>query len=446
MFIDQDPQAQFSDLTFSEFIYDPNHPLLRLEKAVHWKNLIEALSQFYSVDLGRPTIPLRAQAGTLILKHLKKMSDRVVVGYVSESLYAQRFCGLLPGQVLNYMDPETGLTHFRKTLGEEGMRFIVEVIQSTLKRKPLVKKGKLIVDTTCVPADILYPTDVRLLERCRREVLRLMQKAKDFGLKLSYRTYSRVARKIFVTFSKISKPKPKTRKNVHKKMIQFVRRNLKQLQDLREKSTQELGPQATTSKRILRFLQRLKTSSQKIQIILNQQKQVYHGRLSIPGRIVSLHKDHVRPIMRGKFPLSTEFGPKILVAVYRGWTHVVKVFQNNVPDSSLVLATLLWFKRTFGHFPTELLGDRGLSSRRNEQTLNFVSVRSGLQPRGNKPLNPKQKKDIRDRLAIEARISLAKRMTGWGRLMSRTPSHDHSWITLDSLAANLRLAFFCNSP
>ena len=188
MFVDQDPQTQFSDLTFSEFVYDPNHPLLRLEKAVHWKNLIEALSQFYSPDHGRPTIPLRAQAGTLILKHLKKMSDRVVVGYVSESLYAQRFCGLLPGQVLNYMDPETGLTHFRKTLGEEGMRLITEVIQSALQRKPLVKKGKLIVDTTCVPADI------RLLERCRREILRLIQRAKDFELKISYRTYSRVAR------------------------------------------------------------------------------------------------------------------------------------------------------------------------------------------------------------------------------------------------------------
>ena len=73
MFVDQDLQAQFSDLTFSEFIYDPNHPLLKLEKAVHWKNLIEALSQFYSPDQGRPTIPLRAQAGTLILKHVKKL-------------------------------------------------------------------------------------------------------------------------------------------------------------------------------------------------------------------------------------------------------------------------------------------------------------------------------------------------------------------------------------
>lgn len=446
MLVQDDHQAQFSDLAFSEFVYDPNHPLLKLEKAIHWKNLLEALSPFYSADQGRPTIPLRAQAGTLILKHLKKLGDRAVVGYVQESLYAQRFCGLLPGQVLDYMDPETGLTHFRKTLGEEGMRLIVEVIQSALGKKPLVKKGKLIIDTTCVPADILYPTDVRLLERCRAEVLRLIQKAKAFGLKISYRTYSRVARKIFVTFAKISKPKPKTRKKVHKQMIQFVRRNLKQLQDLHEEATRQLGNRAKTSKRVLRFLRRLKASHQKIQIILNQQKQVYQGTLSIPGRIVSFHKEHVRPIVRGKFPLSTEFGPKILVAIYRGWTHVVKVFQNNAPDSACVLATLIWFKKTFGHLPKEMLGDRGMASRRNDQILKSVSVRSGLQPRGNRPLNPQQKKDIRHRIPIEARISLGKRMAGWSRLKSKTTPHDSSWICLDAMALNLRLAFFCNSP
>lgn len=445
MFVPNDPQSQFGDLAFSEFIYDPNHPLLKLEKAIHWKNLIEHLAPFYSPDQGRPTTPLRAQVGTLILKHLKKLSDRATVGYVLESLYAQKFCGLLPGQVFSYMDPETGLTHFRKTIGEEGMRFITELIQSTLKRKPLVKKGKLIIDTTCVPADILYPTDIRLLERCRQEVLRLIKKAKAFGLEPSYRTYSRLARKIFVTFSKLSKPKTKTRKKVHKQMIQFVRRNLKQLQDLREEATRHLGQNAKTRKPILRFLQRLKASHQKIQIILNQQKQVYRGTLSIPGRIVSFHKEHVRPIVRGKFPLGTEFGPKILVALYRGWTYVIDVFQKNVPDSSLVIPTLRWFKTTFDSLPKELLGDRGLASRHNDQSLKFLSVHSGLQPRGKQHLDPIQRKDIRDRIPIEARISLGKRMAGWSRLKSKTPHHDSSWIRLDALALNLRLAFFCNS-
>ena len=141
MFVYQDPQTQFSDLAFNEFVYDRNHPLMKLEKAIRWENLLETLSQFYSPDQGRPTTPLRAQAGTLILKHLKMRSDIIVVGYVKESFYAQKVCGLAPAQALNYMDPETGLSSFRKTIGPQGMQLITEVIQSVLQRKPLVKKG-----------------------------------------------------------------------------------------------------------------------------------------------------------------------------------------------------------------------------------------------------------------------------------------------------------------
>jgi len=327
------------------------------------------------------------------------------------------------------------------------MNFIIEVVQSILTRKPLVKKGKFIIDSTCIPADILYPTDIRLLERCRQKVLRLIKKAKSFGLKCSYRTYSRVARSVFVHFSKLSRPKEKTRRKVHKQMIQFVRRNLRQLKDLRSRSIMELGLKAKTHPQILKFLQELKISHSKIQTILHQQKQVYKGAISIPNRIVSFHKQHIRPIVRGKFPIDTEFGPKILVALYRGWTYVIDVFQNNVADVTMVLPAIRWFKKTFGRLPKELLGDRGTFSGHNLQSLQSLSIRSGLQARGKHHKDsPVQKRNIRQRLPIEARISLGKRMTGWGRCRAKNPEHESSWIRLDAMALNLHLAFFCNSP
>ena len=165
MYIQQDTQSQIFDIPFAEFIFDGEHPLLKLSHAIHWENLLGYLKQFYSSDRGRPSIPMRAQVGTLILKFLKNLPDRKAVEYVHESIYAQRFCGLLPSQVKDYMHPATGLSNFRSRIGPQGMAFIQEVLTCAGQKKSLKKGDKLILDTTCVPVDILYPTDIRLLER-----------------------------------------------------------------------------------------------------------------------------------------------------------------------------------------------------------------------------------------------------------------------------------------
>ncbi len=382
MFIKEDLQSHLADMPFSEDIYDPNHPLLRLSQAIQWDNLLASLGQFYSSDHGRPSTPLRAQAGTLILAFMKNMSDRNTVGYVQESIYAQRFCGLSPIQAKNYMHPATGLTQFRAKIGAVGMAIIQEMLHCVASGKSLKKHDKLIVDTTCVPMDILYPTDIRLLEKCRRSILGLFTKAKGKGLQVLYRTYSQTARKIFLTFSKFSKPRAKTRKRVHKQMFQFVRRNLKQLCDLRERATRQLGEQCRIDPLIAAFLKELKTIESRVRTILHQQKLVRKGIVSIPNRIVSFHKDHVRPIVRGKVPVGTEFGPKILVGIVKGCAYVIKTYQNNVSDATMVTPALRWFKKKFGRLPTEILGDRGFWAQWRVTFLKLMGITPGIQQRG----------------------------------------------------------------
>lgn len=446
MLITNNPQQHFSDLPFSDFLFKKDHPLLKLNDAINWNNLLEYLGQFYSPNKGRPSTPLRAKTGTLIIKYLKNLADRNSVAYVEENIYAQRFCSLLPSQASGYMNPKNGLSNFRKQIGEKGLSFINEVLVAASTKKPLKKGNKLIIDTTCIPMDIHYPTDIRLLERCRQEIIHLINKAKELGMKLTYRTYNRIARGVFVRFSKLSKPKEKTRKKVHKQMIQFVRRNFKHLTDLRRKAQKTFSSVVKNNPKILEFLQQLKTAEKRIHLILHQQKQVYHNAKHINSRIVSFHKDHIRPIVRGKFPVDTEFGPKVLLALVKGYSYVINVFNDNVADVSMVVSALRWFKQTFGHLPKEILGDRGFFSRLNVHLLNILSIRSGLQQRG-KSLDSSntQRRMARQRLPIEAIISLAKRKFGWNRCRAKNPLHEQYWISLGASAMNAHLVF-CKSP
>ncbi|MFH1824212.1 MAG: transposase [Candidatus Firestonebacteria bacterium] len=382
-----------------------------------------------------------------LIKRLYKKSDRESVHFVEESMYAQKFCDIHPSMVLRYMNPANGLSNFRKKIGKEGLFFIEEVLQSVASKKVLKKGNKLIVDTTCISADIIYPTDIRLLERCRKEIIKLLKKAKEFGVHMVCRTYNRTARKIFVEFSKMCKPKEKTRKKTHKQMIQFVSRNFKQLNDLRDKCNVRIGKKSITDSEVCTFLKRLKESENKIRLILHQQKQRYKDILHIPERIVSFHKDHIRPIVRGKFPLSTEFGPKILVCMYKGYTHVVEVFRNNVSDSGLILNVLRWFKNKFGCLPEGIFGDRGFFSSSIKKLLEKLSIGDFIQPKGKIVKDKKWYRGaIRGRLPVECRISLGKRKFGWDKCRARNNEHEENWIRLQAAAMNVHLRYICGPP
>lgn len=447
MLVPEDPQSQLSDLPFAEFVFDADHPLVRLAAAIDWKNLLEGLSAFYSEDLGAPSTPLRAQVGTLMLKHLRSLPDREAVRLVLENMYAQRFCGLSPAQVAGYMHPASGLANFRAKIGPQGMALIEEALTAAGQGKSRKRGGKLILETTCVPADILYPTDIRLLERCRLAVIRLMRRAKDFGLKALYRTYNRTARKVFVQFSKVGKPGEKTRRRTHKRMFQLVRRNLKQLADLRQIASREIGPLCRADDDVLAFLQELKTVERRIRAILHQQRLVRQGVVSIPGRIVSFHKDHIRPIVRGKFPLWTEFGPKVLFGLVRGCVYRLAAFQNNAADATLITPALRWFKEKFGRLPDEVQGDRGFFARWRVRVLKAMGITPGLQQRGKAiEKSAANRRMIRQRLVIEARISLGKRKFGWNRCRARIAEHESSWIGLGAAAMNAHLAFAAQPP
>lgn len=447
MYVKEDPQSNLADIPFAQDIFNPNHELLQLSDAIDWNSLLVGLEQFYSPDKGRPSTPLRAQSATLMLKHLKNLPDRAVVHYVEESIYAQRFCNLTPSQALDYMDPANGLTCFRAKIGPKGMALIQQALNSAAHGKFRKKGGKFIFDTTCIPLDIIYPTDIKLLERCRKQIMRLFKEAKNMGLKVFYRTYNRTARKIFVTFSKLGKPKEKTRKRVHKQMFQFVRRNLKQLMDLKQRATRELGHHCRSNLEILGFLKELKVIEIRIRTILHQQNLARRGLKSIPNRIVSFHKDHVRPIVRGKFPISTEFGPKVLLGLVKGSLRLIDGFHNNVADATMIVHALRWFKTTFGHLPKEANADRGFYSRWRARFIKAMGITSGLQQRGKViQTSSAQRRMLRQRLAIEAFISLGKRKFGWNKCLARIPEHEFSWIGMGAAAMNAHRAFIMEHP
>jgi hypothetical protein len=119
--------------------------------------------------------------GALIIKEKLGISDRETVEQIRENPYLQYFIGQSSYSNEIPFDPSL-LVHFRQRISAElvnklnieVVRRLREATRSDSEKKDQAEQselpknqGKLILDATCAPADISYPTDLKLLNQAR---------------------------------------------------------------------------------------------------------------------------------------------------------------------------------------------------------------------------------------------------------------------------------------
>ena len=198
--------------------------------------------------------------------------------------------------------------HFRQRISgnlikkvNEGM---VNKIREATSKPPEKKKdsevknespnqGKLIVDATCVPGDISYPTDLGLLNRARVHTEKTIDILYNF-LKVKIhkkpRTYRNIARKNYLAVAKQRRPKRNKKIQAIKKQLQYIKRNLAHIEQLIESGA---TLQSLSQKQYKTLLVLTEVYRQQLWLFENKKQ-------SIEDRIVSLSQPHIRPIVARK--------------------------------------------------------------------------------------------------------------------------------------------------
>lgn len=428
MYNGQRLQRNFQDAFWLKVEMDKNHLFAKIADNFNWDKVLGELKKFYCSNNGRPTVSTRLKVGLLIAKHLKKWSDVEVTEQLKENLYLQYLCDISPEDATRGVINDSSLTYFRKQIGEEGIKIIEEEVERLLDKNGKTRGNKMTVDSTIVPDNIEYPTDVHLLEKCRRKLLKVIDSAcKKLNI-LKPRTYRNIARKAFLSYIKFRKKGKKLRIKVQKKLIRFTQRNLNQIKsiipdvkDVSDKIKNEIGI---------------------IEKILIQQKQLSQGK-QVKHRIVSIHKPDVRPMVKGKFPIEVEFGQKITLIKKGRGVFLSDSDNENTSDYELLPKSVEFYEERFKKTPTSVLGDRGYYSQKNIKNLKEKGIKQiAIAPKGKiKPDYTKEryfKKLSRERNAIEADISLLKRCYG---LDKNRYKDQNQWIRMGLIARNLKVAF-----
>jgi len=98
-----------------------------------------------------------------------------------------------------------------------------------------VNSGKLIIDATCAPADISYPTDLGLLSGARvhtEKIIDILYKQIKYQTNKKPRTYRNLARKDYLLIAKQRRPSRNKKTQAIKKQLQYIKRNLAHIEQL----------------------------------------------------------------------------------------------------------------------------------------------------------------------------------------------------------------------
>lgn len=447
-------QQEFEDfyLPFSGKLKSTNRWVL-LAKRIPWEEFEEQYSKnFANSGQGAPALNVRVALGALIIKEKLSLTDDEAVEQIEENPYLQFFLGFPEYQQSAPFDPSM-YVHFRKRLGEEVLASINErIIEKALEEAGPNKeddddssgtpanKGKLLIDATCAPADISFPTDLGLLNKAREKSEELIDVLHHpfIGEKDKPRTYRRKARKAYLAVAKKKSPGRKAVRKAIGKQLGYLRRNLKHIEALSRGSSLEL-----LSRRQYRDLL-------VIHELFRQQEQMYKTRShSIKDRIVSISQPHIRPIVRGKAKAKTEFGAKISAGVMDGFCYVDRISFDAYNEGEDLAPQVERHLARYGHYPESVHADKIYGTRANRAYCKARGIRlSGPKlgrPRKETDENREElraeKRQLRqdeiDRIPVEGKFGQGKRRFGLGLVKTKLAETTRSAISLTFIVMNL---------
>lgn len=308
--------------------------------------------------------------------------------------------------------------------------------ESLLVAQP-ANKGQLILDATCAPADIRYPTDLGLLNDAREKTEQIIDKLYAHapqGQKKP-RTYRQRARKDFLSVTKLRRKPVKTLRRGLRKQLAYLGRNLKSIAAL-----SAVVPLTVLDKTLYG---KLLSSAE----LYRQQLEMYRTNShKIEDRIISVSQPHVRPIVRGKASAKVEFGIKLSLSVVDGWSTVEKMSWSAYNEGCDLIAEIKRFYDREGYYPESVHVDKIYRTKDNRQWCKAHGIRISGVPLGRPPKDPEMnaerkrqtRKDEGIRNAVEGKFGQAKRKFGMNRIMAKLPGTSETVVMLIILVMNLQ--------
>jgi len=418
------PQTEFS-LYWHSFL---KSELGKIYQAIPWEKLIKSLKIKENRKGRFANFSPQGKLALMFLKAYTGLSDRKLYEHLNGSIHYQMFCGI-------FLGPEK-LPDFKivsRIRTQISRKLNVRITQEVLAKawKPYIEHPNVVLeDATCYESYIRYPTNVKLLwESVDWMYGQMKMTCKYLKIPTPRTKYLEQKDKYFAYMRMRKKPWKQTTKRT--RSLLYLLSKLIDAQD-------KIGDQ---HRAWIRFPEKYYMKRRVICKVLSQQTKIFETGKSLPGRIVSISKSYIRPIVRGKEVKSVEFGPKVNMIQFDGINFIDHLSFEPFNESTRLKDSIRYSRTLFGKI-THVSADDIYATNANRKWCSSQNITTNFKRKG----RAGKHEDHRRIIASELRKERATRMEGsfgtekqhysLDKIKARTQQNEILWIFFGVHTAN----------
>jgi len=404
-----------------------------LHQAIPWSELVAAVKGRLSRETrGRkPIFDTRGKLALMFLKSYLDVSDEQLMERLSSDYLVQFFCGV-------YFRPEDKVPDFKlisQIRVELGKNLDLDAFQKVMAKhwKPYMKDiEEVLSDATCYESDIRYPTDVKLLwECCEWLKKQIDQICKDYRVSKPRSKYKEQSIKQ-LAYGRRKKPTHKQTQTRSKSLLYLLEKLKGQLETLiQEVPTEDI-------KTLTLYFSRIYTVGK----VYEQQKHKYETGEHPADRIVSLHKDYLRPIVRGKENKRVEFGAKVNMIQIDGVNFIEHFSYDAFHEGNRLISGIKLHEELMSLPCERVAADTIYATNANRKACRSKQITTSFIPKGPQAKDEAERKKARKELArkratqMEGSFGVEKQHYSLTRIKARSALTEKLWIFFGIHTAN----------
>ena len=401
----------------------------KIYQGIPWQELIKVLGLRDHTKGPDSLFSPRGKLGLMFLKHYAGCSDQKLMQQLNANIDYQLFCDI-------YIPPSARLKNYKiisEIRCDIASRLDIDRAQRVLAdywRPFMVTLDSVTYDATCYESAIRYPTDVKLLwESVHWSYGQLKRLSKQAGVKL-LRTKYRKWKKRYGEYSKLKRKTSKRKRALLRALLALLAKISAQLTHLEHLPLP------------YQLVRKYHQRRQAIEQILVQQHAKFHYGQKPTGRIVSIDKPYIRPIVRGKEIKAVEFGAKVHKLQVDGISFIEHLSFDNFHEG-IRLPLAIAKTQQLTHKKVRLLGaDRIYGTNSNRRLVSTAQIGTDFVPKGRPSKHTPHKRTLAKAITkerasrLEGSFGTDKEHFLLKRILARTKHTEILWIFMGIHTSN----------